>query len=353
MRQVFFAIPGDIKTQSGGYSYDRRLMLELEKAGMRVAHLELGASYPNPTAADAVAAAKALRALPSDSVVIIDGLALGAMDTGVVASMRSQLVALVHHPLALEGGLDTARRDFLFQNERENLQHAKRVIVPSPHTAQLLVMDYAVPAEIITVARPGIDRPAGGASPLEPPLILSVGIQLPRKGHDVLLRAFANIAQLSWQAVIAGPALDGAYAASLQELSAELGLTKQVRFAGQVSDEELARLYASASIFALATRFEGYGMVFGEAMVHGLPIVSCDVGAVSETVSESAALLVPADNPAAFAAALSRLLEDQELRAEVSSAALAAGEQLISWGESARLVGEMLDSLQSGSDRGK
>lgn len=353
MSQLFFAVPGDIKTQSGGYSYDRRLMLELKRAGRNVTHIELGASYPNPTTADADSAAQALGDLPAGSVVIIDGLALGAMDTEVVAGMRSQLVALVHHPLALEGGLDPARRAFLLQTERANLRFAKRVIVPSRHTAQLLVSDYAVPAEIITVARPGIEKPLGGASPVEPPLILSVGIQLPRKGHDVLLRAFANIAHLPWQAVIAGPAMDDTYSASLQKLTAELGLTKRVSFAGQVSAEELAGLYGSASIFALATRFEGYGMVFGEAMVHGLPIVSCDVGAVSETVSESAALLVPPDSPAAFAAALAKLLEDHQLRAQLSRAALAAGEKLISWGESARLVGEMLDSLHSGSDRGK
>lgn len=353
MSQVFFAIPGGIATQSGGYSYDRRLMLELELAGRRVTHLELGASYPNPTTADALAAAQALGGLPSDSVVIIDGLALGAMDTDVVAAMKSQLVALIHHPLALEGELEPRRQEFLLRTERANLRHAKRVIVPSPHTAQLLVADYAVLKEIITVARPGIDVPRRNATELDPPLILSVGIQMPRKGHDVLLRALADLKQLRWQAVIAGPATDSEYAASLLQLTGELGLSARVTITGQVSDAQLAELYGCASLFALATKFEGYGMVFGEAMVHGLPIVSCDVGAVSETVPQAASLLVKPNDPEAFAAALRRLLEDQKLRAELGSAALTAGANLISWKESARLVGEMLDSLSAGNDRGK
>ena len=345
MKEIFFAIPGDINTQSGGYSYDRRLILELGLQGRSITHLELGASYPNPTNAHASHAASALLALPEDSIVIIDGLALGAMEAEVVAGLKAQLVALVHHPLALEGDLEPMRRKLLFDSERANLQHAERVIVPSPHTGQLLMTDYSVPPDSITVARPGIDRPDGTTSLIDPPLILSVGIQVPRKGHDVLLRALSSIKQLRWQAVIAGPALDADYASSLLELAKELDLLGRVRFAGQVGDDELSALYRSASLFALATRFEGYGMVFGEAMAHGLPIVSCDVGAVSDTVPLAAARLVEPNDPRAFGAALAELLENHVLRAELARAALEAGANLISWKDSAALVGEMLDSL--------
>jgi glycosyltransferase involved in cell wall biosynthesis len=345
MKEIFFAVPGDIKTQSGGYIYDRRLALELGLQGRSLTHLELGNSYPNPTNAHASHAALALLALPADSIVIIDGLALGAMDAEVVAGLKAQLVALVHHPLALEGDLDQTRRESLFNSERTNLRHAKRVIVPSPHTGQLLISDYSVSPDRITVARPGIDRPDGTASLRNPPLILSVGIQVPRKGHDVLLRALASIKQLRWHATIAGPALDADYASSLLGLAEELGLEERVTFAGLVSDDEISALYRSASLFALATRFEGYGMVFGEAMAHGLPIVSCAAGAVSETVPLAAARLVEPNNPPAFGAALAELLENHALRAELASASLEAGGNLISWEDSAALIGEMLDSL--------
>jgi glycosyltransferase involved in cell wall biosynthesis len=350
MKDLVFAIPGDINIQSGGYGYDRRLLIELRLQGRSVTHLELGASYPNPTATDAAHAANALAGLPADCVVIIDGLALGAMDTDVIASLRAELVALIHHPLALEGEMETGRKVKLFFSERENLGYAKRVIAPSPHTAQLLVSDYGVRAEKITVARPGIDRGAGPAEQLDPPLILAVGIQVPRKGHDVLLKALANIKEIPWRAVIVGPPLDTEYAARLVQLTLELGLADRVRLAGQVTDAELAALYRTASIFALATRFEGYGIVFGEAMVHGLPIVSCTVGAVAETVPAAASLLVEPDDPAAFGAALAKLLQDPELQTELATAALSAGADLISWKESARLVGEMLDSLAVGKN---
>jgi glycosyltransferase involved in cell wall biosynthesis len=177
-----------------------------------------------------------------------------------------------------------------------------------------------------------------------------VGIQVPRKGHDVLLRSLANIKHIPWQAVIVGPPLDAGYAASLVDLTQELGLADRVELAGLVSDAELAALYRSASIFALATRFEGYGMVFGEAMVHGLPIVSCRVGAVGETVPAKASMLVAPNDPDAFGSALAKLLQDPGLHADLSSAASEAGANLISWKESARLVGEMLDAISVGND---
>lgn len=350
MREIVFAIPGAINTQSGGYGFDRRLMHELRLQGRDVSHLELGGSYPNPTAADAAHAAMVLEGLPSDCIVIMDGLALGAMDAGVIGSLPAQLVALIHHPLAFEGDMEPGRKKQLLLTERENLRHAKRVIVPSPHTAQLLVSHYGVEANRVTVARPGIDQSAEPKRQLDPPLILSVGIQVPRKGHDVLLRSLSGIRELHWQAVIVGAPLDTEYAASLAALSQELGLSDRVTLAGQVSDAELAELYRSASIFALATRFEGYGMVFGEAMVHGLPIVSCKVGAVAETVPATASLLVEPNDPDAFGSALANLLQDPELHAELEAAALEAGENLISWKESARLVGEMLDALSVGNN---
>jgi glycosyltransferase involved in cell wall biosynthesis len=350
MREIVFAIPGELNTHSGGYGYDRRLMLELRLQGRSVTHLELGASYPNPTATDAAHAALALADLTSDCILIVDGLALGAMDTAVIASLEAELVALIHHPLALEGDMDPGRKEQLFSIERENLKHAKRVIVPSPHTAQLLVLDYGVPAEQITVARPGIDQSDRPKGQMDPPLILSVGIQVPRKGHDVLLRSLANIKHIPWQAVIVGPPLDAGYAASLVDLTQELGLSDRVELAGLVNDSELAALYRSASIFALATRFEGYGIVFGEAMVHGLPIVSCKVGAVGETVSAKASMLVEPNDPDAFGSALANLLQNPELHAELAAAAIEAGANLISWKDSARLVGEMLDAISVGNN---
>lgn len=340
-----FAIPGDLATLTGGYIYDRRLLSELRADGRDVAHVGLGASFPDPTPGDMEDAARRLAQFGPDCPVLIDGLAMGAMDLSVLTGMAAPIVALVHHPLAHESGLAPARRDQLYRSERDNLELAAHVVVPSPHTASLLVSDYGVPVERITIARPGTDRPLGRVPKSDPPLILSVGIQVPRKGHDVLIRALAKLRDRRWQAVIVGSALDAEHAALLARLVTELDLSAKVRLVGRVSGEELARLYGQASLFALATRYEGYGIVFDEAMVHGLPIVSCATGAVPDTVAPAAGLLVPPDDPDAFAQALARVLDDEAARALMAGAATAAGASLPGWAATARCVGAVFDRV--------
>lgn len=339
------AVPGDLDTLTGGYIYDRRLLTELRAQGRDVAHLALGPSFPDPTPADMDDAARRLAALPAGCVAMIDGLAMGAMDRGVLTGMRAPIVALVHHPLAHEGGLPAARRDHLHRTERDNLALAAHVVVPSPHTAALLVADYGVAEDRITIARPGTDRPMGRPARRDPPLILSVGIQVPRKGHDILIRALARVADRPWQAVIAGSALDGEHAALLSRLVSDAGLTGRIRLAGRVPGDDLARLYRQAGVFALATRFEGYGIVFDEAMAHGLPIVTCATGAVPDTVAPGAGLLVPPDDPVAFAGALARVLDDAGARGAMASASAAAGAALPGWHETARRVGAVFDRV--------
>lgn len=344
-KPLIFVIPGDIATISGGYGYDRRLIEGLRAMGKNVNLVSLGSSFPNPTPEDALDAAKKLAALPIDCIAVIDGLAFGALDSKVLSEIRASLVALIHHPLAFEGDLSPETREHLLQNERENLKRASRVIVTSPSTAKLLEDRYDVPQKLITIASPGSEAKKNSGNRAVPPLILSVGIQIPRKGHDVLLMALAKISHLSWRAVIAGPVSNQAYGEKLIGMIEELGLSNRVELAGEVSSLELSRLYSEASIFALATRFEGYGMVFGEAMESGIPIVSCATGAVPDTVPGDAGILVQPENPELFAEALESILQDESLRANLSSASAAAGARLSSWEQSSALVCEVLDGL--------
>lgn len=345
MKRVAFALPGDIQTLTGGYIYDRHLVDGLRKLGWDVTVLSFGTSFPDPSDHDLADAGSQLRALPEDCPVIIDGLAFGAMDLASVKDVKAPIIAMVHHPLAYENGISSAAKTRLLTSERANLAYAVHALAPSPHTRQMLRDHYGVPQDKITVARPGTDRPTSFPKPLDPPLILSVGIQVPRKGHDVLLRALSLIADEDWQAVIVGGVHDDAHGCVLQGLLDDLGLRDRVVMPGRVPHETLSGCYAQASIFALATRYEGYGIVFDEATVHGLPIVSCRVGAVSGTVSADAGLLVPPDDPNAFADALRRVLRDPNLRQRMAAAASNAAHGLASWESTARSVDRVLSDL--------
>lgn len=340
-----FAIPGDIATLTGGYVYERRLLEGLRKAGHAVQHLQLPPGFPDPSATEMAEAVAALAAVSPDRPLILDGLVFGSIDTAGLARVRAPLVGMIHHPLALETGLSPDRQNHLLRTERDNLRLARHVLVPSPHTRRILLDRYDADPGAITVLRPGVDRPRLAPAPDPVPLILSVGILHPRKGHDILLRALSRLGDLDWRAVIVGNPWDAAHAASLARDCAASPVADRIRLAGRVSADELEALYARASVFALATWYEGHGIVFDEALVRGLPIVSCNAGAVPDTVPQDAGLLVPPGDPAAFADALRRLLGDPSRRHDMSGAARAAGGRLPGWQDMADRASQVLSRL--------
>lgn len=346
LRPAAFAIPGDITTLTGGYIFERRLLNGLRDAGHDVQHIALGASYPDPTPTDMAAAVTVLCEIPPERALILDGFVSGATETEGLARVRAPMVAMVHHPLAMESGLSDARRAHLFQTERDNLALMDHVLVPSPHTASILVSQYGVTHDRITIARPSIDHPAEAPAPVDPPLILSVGILHPRKGHDILLQALARLKHADWQAVIVGANLDAAHARALAALQVSLKLQDRLRFTGKISRQQLDSLYRSASIFALATRYEGYGIVFDEALTYGLPIVSCRTGAVPDTVPPNAGLLVAPERVEAFSDALHSLLNDHNQRKKLARAARQAGQLLPGWSETANAASCVLNQLR-------
>ncbi len=344
-RPLVFAVPGDINQRTGGTIYDKRLLAALRELGHAVALVELPATFPNPSDAEMAQAIEALAVCPSDQPVIVDGLALGAMDPSRLDRVKAPLIGMIHHPLGLETGLPPEQARFLIERERANLARTRHVFVPSPHTARTLVDTFDVPSERITIITPGFETRAEPSAPQSPPLILSVGLLAERKGHDVLIRALARLTDLGWQGVIVGKPHEPAVAAALASQLKESDLGQRLALAGEVGDAELDDLYSRAAIFALATRYEGYGIVFGEALVRGLPIVSCRTGAVPDTVPADCGLLVEVDDDEAFAASLRRLLENDDLRDRMSRNARAHGIALPTWLDSARSASAIIDRI--------
>ena len=94
--------------------------------------------------------------------------------------------------------------------------------------------------------------------------------------------------------------------------------------------------------------FEGYGMVLGEAMARGLPIVCTTGGAAAETAPNTAALKVPPSDAAAFGTAVARLLDDAALRRNMADAAWAAGLVLPTWDDAAKRIAAVLKAVARG-----
>lgn len=339
MPEVWFAIPGDLATLTGGYVYARRLMDALPAAGWTPRLLSWPGSFPYPAEDDLQTVRASLDALPARATVLIDGLAYGALPGSVLDGLNLRLVALVHHPLARESGITPADAARFEKTERAALGHAQRVVVTSPATARTLVEDFGVPERKIHVALPGTDRASLSRGAGDVPLILTVGTLTPRKGHDVLIAALSEVADLPWTSQIVGSQeRDPATTALLRKLIEHHNLGRRITLAGEMSGDALRGLYGRADIFALASRYEGYGMVFAEALAHGLPIAACAAGAVTQTVPQDAGLLTPPDDVDAFAGTLRRMLTDRALRSSFADAAWRHGQALPQWSDTAKAV---------------
>jgi glycosyltransferase involved in cell wall biosynthesis len=349
LRQVAFAIPGDLNLPTGGYAYDRELLRRLSAHGFAVIHLELPGSFPAPDDAAFARTGQLVLSQPPDTLLLIDGLAYGAFTPGMAAGLAGRVVALVHHPLALETGLTPARASELATNERLVLGYAAHVIATSEATKATLVADYALDAAQVTVAVPGVTRRmrstgSQGNAPLQ---LLAVGSIVPRKGHDVLVDALATIASLDWHLTIAGAThLSPETAMALRRQIAGHGLGGRITLAGAVDDASLAGLYAAADVFVMASHYEGYGMVVTEALSHGLPLVSTTGGALGETVPDNAALKVAPGDSAALAKAMGRIICEPALRQSLADAAWALAPTLPDWNETAEIVATVLKSIE-------
>ena len=349
MPRLYFALPGPLDQRSGGTIYDRRVFEALREDGWWVEVLEWPSSFPFPNEDDRLEVAASLAAVPDNALVLIDGLALGTLP-GLARREkdRLRLVALVHHPLALETGLSPMMAATFAAEEQDALTSVRAVIVTSDTTATIVEGAFGVPGEMITVAHPGVDRPSvpRGERRPGPARIFVMGSITPRKAHHVLIEALARIEELDWTCVIAGSLeREPEVAEALIAQIAMLGLGERVTLVGEVDAERAAALYADADIFALASVYEGYGMVFAEAQAHGLPIVATTGGAIPEAVGEGAGILVPPDDAPAFAEALAILITDPQKRAALAEGARQAGAQFPGWADTAAIVGAALERV--------
>ena len=332
---------------SGGNRYDRRVCDGLRAAGWHVAEHAAGGSWPHPAPVALTALARSLDALPDGALVLVDGLIASAAGPVLVPrSGRLRLVVLVH----MAFGGDAVPED----DEAGVLAAARAVVTTSGWTRELLLDRYGLPAARVHVARPGTDPGPPGPASADGGRLLCVGTVSPLKGQDVLLDALAATAGLPWRCTLVGPGPHPAFAAALERRAATAGITGRLRWAGVRTGARLAREYRDADVLVLPSRCEAYGMVIGEALAAGLPVIGSAVGGIPEAVGRTASgvpgLLVRAEDPAALAGALDRWLADPELRCRLRRAARRRAEDLPDWRTTCRRLRGVLAAVRAEPD---
>ena len=336
--EIVFVVPGRLDQLTGGYLFDRRIVEGLRARGRTVRVIELG---PKADGAQ-------LAALAEDTKTVVDGLALADhARVRVAQARRLRLIAFVHGPLAQETGLAPAAAKWAVELEAGLLSRVSGVLCQSRRTADA-VESYGISHERIAVVPPGTAKPASPPGPRRSSVraLLCVANLVPRKGHELLVEALARIRDLDWRLSCVGSLQrDPATARAVRRLIRTTGLGRRITLAGECPPQSIARAYRAADAFVLPSFHEGYGMVYAEAMVHGLPVIATTAGAIPETVPPEAGLLVPPGDPAALARAVRRIIAQPVLAARLAMGSRAMGLRLPDWAQATKTWEREFDRL--------
>ena len=224
-------------------------------------------------------------------------------------------------------------RTYLDLATRLSARHAARILVVSEHTRREVVGLLGIPAERVVVtpnaARAHFRPPAAAdlaafrlRKQLPERFVLYVGTLEPRKNLTTLLEAYVEVARRYPQIpLLIGGGKGWLYEPVFQRLE-QLGLRDHVHFIGYLDEDELPLWYAAAALFVFPSIYEGFGMPPLEAMACGTPVVTSNSSCLPEVVGDAGLMASPYD-PAAFADAIVRLLNDPDLAQELRMRGLA------------------------------
>jgi glycosyltransferase involved in cell wall biosynthesis len=331
---------------SGGNIYDRRVCAGLAEAGWEVLVTTVAAAWPVPDQGARAELARIVSAIPDGEIALIDGLIASPTAAQLLPyARRISMTVLLHMPLAT--ALDTPHDAKAQRSERVMLRAAAGVVVTSEWTRQQVLTRYEIPAGRVHVARPGVDRVAAPARPVRGQLIC-VGTLGRHKGQDLLVEALAELGDLDWHCVLAGPLdRDPDFVDQLQTRITRLGYGHRVRLAGILTGPVLSQAYTTADLLVAPSRSETYGMAVAEALAHGVPVIAAAVGGLPEALGCAAdgtrpGQLIPSGDPAVLAAAIGDFLGDKFLRRKLRAAAVRRRSDLHGWEQTTQQIADAL-----------
>jgi glycosyltransferase involved in cell wall biosynthesis len=239
-----------------------------------------------------------------------------------------------------------------------SIQRCTHILADSQSTKDDLMALWQVPAEKITVLYCGVDarfKPVTDEKVLtavrqkhhlaDSPYILNVGTIQPRKNYQMLIRAFAPVAQQFPHHLIFAGGKGWLYDEMMAEVETQ-GLNGRVHFIGFVDDADLPALYTAASLLTFPSLYEGFGLPLLEAMACGVPVISSNTSSLPEVVADSGLLLSPHDE-SAWTNAIRQLLADPVQRARMVAAGFKQARQF-NWHQSANQLLGIYSDLLSG-----
>ncbi|MEF8813975.1 MAG: glycosyltransferase family 4 protein [Halovenus sp.] len=343
---IGFVVYGGLDGTSGGYRYDRQLVDHLRDTGDDVTVIVLPRrSYPRQLTDGCSRSLRRRLDRPFD-VLLQDQLCHPSLwRHNPHLRAPGAVVTLVH--LLRSPDPQSRVRPLYRAVERGYLRTVDGAVCTSAFTHNRTRRLADVPT---TVAYPAGRTEGAALSPAtveeragrNPFRILFVGNLHPRKGADTLLSALARL-DGNWQATVVGAAGEPAYARSLRQQARAYGIVPRVTFTGEVSDDRLEAAFRDAHVLAVPSRYEGFGMVYLEAMEYGVVPVAGSVGGADEFVADGTnGLIVDPDDVTTLADRLADLQADRERLRRYARAALSTADAHPGWADSMEHVRRFL-----------
>ncbi|HKY03286.1 MAG TPA: glycosyltransferase family 4 protein [Blastocatellia bacterium] len=355
--RVAFIVPGAIDRVTGGSIYNRHLLDFLSERGVDV----YPASVPDPAyltgliVSPLISSALAARlAGRRPDLIVIDAWAHPCLLPFILAHRPSQtprLALIVHQLRWVEQGPDPIAR-IASSAERAALRSAGLIITVSRFMRDNIEA-LAGGSLNLLVAPPGcheieeVNSDITDKRPGDEVRLLFAGGCIRRKGIEYLVRAISILKDARVSLDIVGDnQVDPVYTRELRCEAQSLGLGQAIRFHGLVSNETLRAFYSRADLFVMPSLYEGYGMVYAEAMRAGLPVIATQGGPAAEIAreGENALLVRPADAES-LAQAIGRLASDPEMRARFGRRSRELARELPTWRQTCERVFESMRSL--------
>jgi glycosyltransferase involved in cell wall biosynthesis len=356
--KVGLFIYGSLDTLTGGFLYDRLLVEHLRARGDRVEILSVPwRTYPAHLADNL--SAKLLQKLVEARVDVLvqDELnhpSLFLLNQRLRMRVPCPIVSIVHHLRSVEAR--PAWQNSLYRIVERRYLATLDGFVFNSRTTQCAVQALVGAHKRSVVAYPGGDRvnpemttTAIRTRALEPgPLrLLFVGSLIPRKELHTLITALALLPRDTARLEVVGSlTTDSEYAGRIQRQIAVQQLEQQVTLLGTVTGDELERLYENNHVMVVPSSYEGFGIVYLEAMGFGMPAIGSTAGAAHEIITDGIdGFLVEPGNPDELAAHILRLSTDRETLCGMGLAALARYKKHPTWSESCGKIATFLDGM--------
>lgn len=269
-------------------------------------------------------------------VVHLHGTGLVQAAVLVAARLRKIPVVWTMHGITEKETRDARRREpglkpwarwaLYTACERLQLKLSPRIVVDTAYVAREIAERAGVPSVAIPQGIFPHEMAAARNPDRRAPVVISLGVIHPRKGHDLTIRAFAEVVRTVPEArlLVVGAVADPSHLAELRGLIETLGLGDRVELRVDLPRREVLAALAEARVFALHSQEESQGIALCEAMAAGLPIVATRVGGIPDVIGASrAGFLVEYGDVAAMAAHLARLLVDDDLHRTTAAEATA------------------------------